>query len=72
MLPAEGPAVMFAVLLVPPFLLCALLALDRYEERMLDARDPAPRRRHLRALAGSGGRHAAGPARRGRHGRHAA
>lgn len=63
---------MFAVLLVPPFLLCALLALDRYEERMLDPRVPAPRRRHLRALAGTGGRHAAEPARRTRHGRHAA
>ncbi|MCY0944349.1 hypothetical protein [Streptomyces antarcticus] len=64
----------FAVLLVPPFLLCVLLALDRYEERMFDPRGAgsAPRRRHLRALPASGGRHAAEPARRGRHGRHAA
>ncbi|OKK17487.1 hypothetical protein AMK16_21955 [Streptomyces sp. CB00455] len=42
----------FTVLLVPPLLLCAMLALGRYEERMLDPREaePEPLGRHLRSV----------------------
>ncbi|MFH0240989.1 hypothetical protein ACGRHY_00780 [Streptomyces sp. HK10] len=40
---------------IPPLLLCVMLALGRYEERMLGEADPelaagAPRERHLRAV----------------------
>ncbi|MFD3546968.1 hypothetical protein ACFWUW_15395 [Streptomyces sp. NPDC058655] len=64
----------FTVLLVPPFLLCVLLALGSYEEHMLDSRDAdaEPGGRHLRAVPASGGRHATAAPRRARHGRHAA
>ncbi|MBN3932836.1 hypothetical protein IQ279_25030 [Streptomyces verrucosisporus] len=39
---------------IPPLLLCVMLALGRYEERMLGEAGPepakAPRERHLRAV----------------------
>ncbi|CAL9605926.1 hypothetical protein SUDANB106_05542 [Streptomyces sp. enrichment culture] len=40
---------------IPPLLLCVMLALGRYEERMLGEADPEPaaepaRERHLRAV----------------------
>lgn len=42
----------FTVLLVPPLLLCVMLALGRYEEHMLDPDrlQPAPPRRHLKPV----------------------
>ncbi|MGG8408963.1 hypothetical protein ACM614_21405 [Streptomyces sp. 12297] len=54
----------FAVLLVPPLLLCAVLALGRYEEYMFTPheQDAAPRTGWRHALRGLGHR----------HGRHAA
>lgn len=47
--PAEGTVVIFTVLLVPPLLLCVMLALGRYEEHMFDPErmQPATPRRHL-------------------------
>ncbi|MET9604847.1 hypothetical protein ABZZ17_07230 [Streptomyces sp. NPDC006512] len=54
----------FALLLVPPFLLCAVLALGRYEEYMFTPHeeDPAPRAGSFHVLRGHDdqhGRHAA-------------
>jgi hypothetical protein len=48
----EGTAVIFTVLLMPPLLLCALLALGRYEEHVFRPEDPKPdpHRAHLRAV----------------------
>ncbi|WP_327167440.1 hypothetical protein [Streptomyces subrutilus] len=65
------------VLLVPPLLLCAVLALGRYEEHMLAPHEerPAQRGRHLTAVPdapdrqGPAGRE--GPETRARHGRRA-
>ncbi|MDH2409423.1 hypothetical protein ACG5V6_01785 [Streptomyces chitinivorans] len=43
-----------AAFVIPPLLLCVMLALGRYEERMLGEVDPepaeTPRERHLRAV----------------------
>ncbi|HZG04713.1 MAG TPA: hypothetical protein VE546_14265 [Streptomyces sp.] len=46
-----------AALLTPPLLLCAVLALGRYEDHMLARSAPARHarpRRHLRLVSGSG------------------
>ncbi|MFI5621595.1 hypothetical protein [Streptomyces sp. NPDC051567] len=83
-LSAEGTAVIFIVILVPPLLLCAVLALGRYEEHIFGPRTPEPAHRraplpeHLRPVPGTGRRHAPPtltgpvPAHRRRPGRRAA